>query len=201
MCVEHDGVVGGEAGSSSRAEALSDQLRRIARREGKEGGREGLHQRSVIRLHRLVRGCDARGSEMAQAVAAPTREGLSATVTEGLRAGAVLLAVEYELDDGGRGRQQHGDMLFWEPAGGGEDGRWVAVECKRLMGGKWVESHRGDRAAAVEAQAKRVAGRVRSWLSHLCAHDETMSRCVALRDGARSVAPATLTDEGLRLLL
>jgi hypothetical protein len=178
------------------AEPLSEVLRRVARRGGKEGGVAGLHQRAAIRLHRLVRWGGASSRELALAVTQPTREGVSKAVLEAFGIGTVLLAVEYEVDDGCRGRQQHGDMLFWEPA----QGRLVAVECKRIAGGDWVERHAAQRAAEAGEQARRIATRLQSWLAHLCRHDDTLARCEALCDGARRVAAATLTENGVMFL-
>jgi hypothetical protein len=175
------------------AEPLSDVLRRVARRGGKEGGDAALHQRAAIRLHRLVRWGGARSRELALAVTQPTREGVSTAVLEAFGIGTVLLAVEYEVDDGGSGRQQHGDLLFWEPA----LGRLVAVECKRIAGGEWVERHAAKRAAEAGEQARRIASRLQSWLAHLCRHDDSLARCEALCDGAQRVAAATLTENGV----
>lgn len=184
-------------GQERPSERLSDVFRNVARRFDKPRGVESLHQRAVIRLHRLARGRDTRGEELTLATSRPTtRGGLACTVMRGLRDGAVLLTAEYEVDDGGRGHQQHGDLLFWEAAAD-DGGRLVVVECKRVAGGVWVSSHAAQRTTAVAQQAQRIAKRVRSWLAHLCEHDGSLSRCVALRDGARCVAAATLTDSGM----
>lgn len=184
-------------------EKLSGKMRRIAK-----GGLSSVQQREVVRLHRLVRaakkapGCVhlQRGREFELAVKEPRLPltGLSRALfgPEGLSVDAVLFAVEYEIDDGGRGHQQHGDLLFWEPAGE----RWVAVECKRLTGGHWVESHAAQRSCGAERQAVRIAARLQSWLSHLCAHDESLRRSAAMRDGARCVVAATLTEAGIKLI-
>ena len=194
----HDHATAGDdvdIGPDRPSERLSDVFRNVARRFDKPGGVESLHQRAVIRLHRLARGRDTRGEELTLATSRPTtRGGLACTVMQGLRDDAVLLTAEYEVDDGGRGHQQHGDLLFWEAANDG--GRLVVVECKRVAGGVWVSTHAAQRTTAVALQALRIAKRVRSWLAHLCEHDESLSRCVALCDGARCVAAATLTDRG-----
>lgn len=194
---------------ATRSEPLSEALRGVARRDSTPHGRAAVHQRAVVRLHQLVRaaGRDARGRELALATRPPTRDGLAAALLARLRPGAVLLAVEFDVDDGGRGSQQHGDLLFWEPASpaGTSDalaadcsaspapGRMVAVECK--LGS---EARRGARRTAhAAAQAVCVAARVRSWLAHLCAHDHSLARSAAIRDGAAHIVPASLTEAGI----
>jgi hypothetical protein len=41
---------------------------------------------------------------------------------------------------------------------------------------------------------------VSSWLAHLCEHDDVLARSAAMRDGARRVDAATLTEDGLAFL-
>lgn len=205
-----------DAGADADADAtLSAKMRRLAFRQASSR----VQQREVVRLHGLVRaarkapGCVhlQRGRELELAVREPRLplSGLSRALfapNGGMSEDAVLFAVEYEIDDGGSGHQQHGDLLFWEPGDPGDPGdpaapqntgRWVAVECKRLTGGPWVESHAAQRCSGAERQATRIAARLRSWLSHLCAHDDSLRRSAAMRDGARCVVAATLTEAGI----
>jgi hypothetical protein len=177
---------------------LSDVLWKIARCiDGSEF--DAIHTCSVARMNELIRGGKSRHVELALAANGPS---LSAVVTDALREGAVLLAVEYEVDDGGGGHQQHGDLLFWEPRPlliplPGSRGRFVAMECKRLVGGEYIETHKRKRTANAVEQSKRVAQRIQSWLVHLCEHDETFSLCETICDGACGVAAATLTEHGV----
>jgi hypothetical protein len=97
------------------------------------------------------------------------------------------------VDDGGGG-QQRGELLFWEP---GPEGRLVVVQCKRLVGGYWVQRTAQRKLVRATETAERLAGRIQSWLAHICTHDAKLARCVVFRDGARHVAAATLTENGL----
>jgi hypothetical protein len=188
---------------------LSDVLWKVARCIDSSDF-DALHTCSVARMNELIRGGKSRHVELALAANGPslTANGpslmaaMSAVVTDALREGAVLLAVEYEVDDGGGGHQQHGDLLFWEPGPlplplPGSRGRFVAMECKCLVGGVYIETHKRKRTANAVEQSKRVAQRIQSWLVHLCEHDETFSLCETLCDGACGVAAATLTEHGV----
>jgi hypothetical protein len=172
-------------------ECLTDVMRRVARRVDRDGGAAGFHHRCVCRLHRLVRGGGSRDRDLSLAVREPTKDGISSKFTKALREGALFMAVDYEVDDGGHG---YGDLLIWEPALPSTDrnlpGRLLAVECKRLL-------DRGN-DEDVSQKATRTARRIQSWLAHLCFYDESIARCVALRDGSVSVAAATLTEDGVR---
>ena len=182
-------------------ERLSTVLRRVTKLVAEDGGgAEGRHSCAVIRLHQIIRKDKPwrRKLAFAAAVAKPTTVGLSDKVLKAMGGDVVLLAVQYEIDDGGV--QQRGDLLFWQPGTGSETGRLVAVQCKRLVGGYSVQHSAKRRLARAARSAEWHAGRIQSWLAHLCTHDASFARCVVLRDGARHVAAATLTEYGLNFV-
>ena len=103
------------------SESLSNVFRLLAHRLDKDSWKS-LHHRSILRLHTLFR-LSGKKSELGFAVEPPTINGISMSIYKALDEDSVLLAVEYEIDDG-CGHQHHGDLLFWEPMRKQDSGVW-----------------------------------------------------------------------------
>lgn len=94
-----------------------------------------------------------------------------------------LIAVEYEIDDGGR-MQGHGDAVFYDGS------TMYVVECKRTDGPYCTK-----REMAVRRQAIKYVSRIKSWLVHLGQTDPPMAKM------GMSVVPGIVIDDAkLRVL-
>lgn len=189
---------------------LSKQLRQIVKFYNKDDMLT-IQNREVMRIHNLIKIAKKnptniallRGKEYELCVKKPRQDktGLSQLLFKNISEHAILIASEYEIDDGCL-RQQHGDLLFWQPAitegdASAPNGRWIVIECKRLIGGYWIEYHSEQRLENVKQQSKRITERLKSWLTHLCKYDEMLDNCAVIKDGVRCISTAILTEKGL----
>jgi hypothetical protein len=92
-----------------------------------------------------------------------------------------LLAVEYEFDEGGSIRQQHGDLILC-------DGTTIYItECKCIEDDR---VYANDRKVNVNEQALRCHMRFESWLDHLVKFDST-KECIR----RMNIVPCVITNQ------
>ena len=92
-----------------------------------------------------------------------------------------VLAVEYEFDEGGCNRQQHGDLILC-------DGKCIYItECKCIEDDR---VYANSRKINVNEQAVRCHARFVSWLDHLVKFDITKSSIQRLK-----IVPRIITNQ------
>lgn len=92
-----------------------------------------------------------------------------------------LLAVEYEFDEGGSIRQQHGDLILC-------DGTTIYItECKCIEDDR---CYADERKHNVNEQALRCHLRFESWLNHLVKFDST-KECIK----RMNIVPCVITNQ------
>lgn len=98
-----------------------------------------------------------------------------------------VLAVEYEFDEGGCNRQQHGDLIL-------SDGANIFVtECKYIQNDRVYAK---TRHVNVNEQALRCHARFISWLDHIVKFD-TSKRCIL----NMSILPCIITNHSLEKII
>jgi len=127
---------------------------------------EKIARKNISRLHKLI---TLQNSYYKEAMLMQKLGGLYSDMH--------LLAFEYNIDDGGLNKQQHGDVILYTPD------KFYIIECKSINN---IE----ERRQKVMQQAITCTKRVKSWIHHIASYDpnfQFMNKCEFI--------PAIFTEE------